>query len=587
MVMKTFFKSIRRMIFAQITRLLTITFIIFVSVSLMYGISEVRNKIDTAVDTVCTKCSIPDIVVKSTSNYGITDRGALEEAFGQENLKSATVYEMTTDNKKIVRFMGYEFDSGLFDLKLISGSLPSNPGEVVLQSLSTKGTKYSVGQVITLNGAAGEVKFTISGIVENKYFFARNREPSYTDGETLDAVIYCDMPVALTTDIFVTLSRDCKIFSHDYKVLIENAKAKLAGQSDIRVLTLYENFGLFSVHSYAAKVEKIAIIFMVFFMLVTLLVIFSTITRLLDEERPQIACLKTLGYSNFACHMKYFIFVIFAVVLGSLLAAPVGGIITKLIFTAFDIQYLMPAYPNDFAIGYYSLSVGIILLSSLISTFFSATKMTSLLPAKLLVPKTPKKGKKVLLEKIPFIWNRLSFKYKSTLRNVFLFKSRFFMTVISIIGSTILVLAGLGLLDNAKSLPSADSIVFIALVLIVFAALLCALVIYNLTNINISERSREISSLMVLGYFDSEVTSYIFREIYIMSFIGAVLGIPLGALFLDFVFNFISFGAVSVVNWWSWLLAPVLTMLFTVLSTLLLYKKIVKTDISVSLKTLD
>lgn len=203
-------------------------------------------------------------------------------------------------------------------------------------------------------------------------------------------------------------------------------------------------------------------------------------------------------------------------------------------------------------------------------------------PAVLLTPKAPKSGKKVLIERIPFIWKRLSFKYKSTMRNVLLFKSRFFMTVVSVIGSTVLVFAGMGLLDCAMLRENATSLVAISIALLVFSAALCALVIYNLTNINVSERNREIATLMVLGYHDNEVTGYIFREIYIMSFIGAILGIPFGI-----VFGLIDFGSLADINWWTYVLTPFITMLFSFISTRLLRKKITKTDMNASLKTLE
>ena len=161
------------------------------------------------------------------------------------------------------------------------------------------------------------------------------------------------------------------------------------------------------------------------------------------------------------------------------------------------------------------------------------------------------------------------------------------MTVVSIMGSTILVLAGFGLLDNTLVSENTEAISLIAAALIVFAGLLCALVVYNITNINISERKREIASLMVLGYNDKEVSFYIFREIYIMSFIGAILGVPLGYGFLEFVFNLINFGKTSDVNWWTWILAPAITMVFAVLSSLMLTRKITKTDMNDSLKTLE
>ena len=159
------------------------------------------------------------------------------------------------------------------------------------------------------------------------------------------------------------------------------------------------------------------------------------------------------------------------------------------------------------------------------------------------------------------------------------------MTVLSIMGSAVLVFAGLGLMDCSNSIPGGESLSTIALAIIAFSALLSALVIYNLTNINISERNREVATLMVLGYHNKEVCGYIFREIYIMSFVGALLGLPVGLGFVEFVFGLIDFGTVSQIKWTTYVFTPLIAMAFSFLSTLLLYKKITKIDMNASLKT--
>jgi putative ABC transport system permease protein len=136
-------------------------------------------------------------------------------------------------------------------------------------------------------------------------------------------------------------------------------------------------------------------------------------------------------------------------------------------------------------------------------------------------------------------------------------------------------------------MKNADSLFVVSVAVIAFSAMLCALVIYNLTNINVSERRREIATLMVLGYKDNEVAGYIFREIYIMSFIGAILGIPCGVLLVQFVFEMLKFGALSDIRWWTYIITPCITMFFVFLSTLLLRRNIIKTDMNASLKTVE
>ncbi len=592
--MKAYLKSTGRMFKRQLTRFLTIVAIIFVSVGLMAGIGEVQNKIDFAIKDYYQSQNVPDLIIKSKKMTGFSPEeiSYLQYKFGTDNIQTSFSYDTKIDDE-IIRIYNYELNSNINKLELLEGNFPTSDLEVLVERKTDGIKSYEVGDKINLSNGFIEKQYTVSGIVRNPLIIHKVKEPSTSfENEHIDKIIYLNntsfMPIKITNDVYVSLA-DREIFnsySKTYKTQIEELKSSIE-LSDVVVLSLYENFGLYSMHEFAGKVGKIAIIFVIFFLLVTALVVFSTMTRLLDEERSQIACLKTLGYSDVSIVGRYQIFISLASIIGGLMALAVGNGITKLLYSAFDIQYAMPPFPKSVPFFYFLLSFLIILTSALVVTTLSGLKLIKNKPAVLLTPKAPHAGKKVLMERIPFVWNSLSFKYKSSFRNVFLFKSRFFMTVVSIIGSTVLVLSGLGLLDNALKTENSDSLIMIAAVLIVFAGLLCALVIYNITNINISERNREIATLMVLGYSDKEVSGYIFREIYIMSFIGAILGVPLGLGFLEFVFNFISFGSISNVNWWTWIITPVITIIFTTISSMLLYKKIVKTNMNESLKTLD
>src|SRR5699024_4700225 len=108
--------------------------------------------------------------------------------------------------------------------------------------------------------------------------------------------------------------------------------------------------------------------------------------------------------------------------------------------------YTLPPYSLSVSLWFYFGTFLVILLSTLIATAVAGHKLTRQQPADLLRPKVPKSGKKVFLERIPLVWNRLSFKYKSTMRNVLRFFGRFLMTVVSVACSTALVLAGLSIL---------------------------------------------------------------------------------------------------------------------------------------------
>ena len=361
-----------------------------------------------------------------------------------------------------------------------------------------------------------------------------------------------------------------------------------SAEPTVQIITLYDNFSLYSLYSYSQKVEALGWVLVVAFLFVTALVVYSNISRLVEEERGQIACMRTLGYSSFKIIFKYALFAAIAAGIGGFGAYFVGEGLSQLIYYVFNYSYVMPAMSLYFSVTFFVIVFAIIAATIMFATIFSGIRMTSEMPASLLRPKPPKAGKKVIFERFPKFWNILPFKYKSTVRNVLRYKSRFLMTVVAVAISMALVMAGLALLDLCLfGSLSSPSIIAISVIIVVFAGLLTATVIYTLTNINISERNRELATLMVLGYQDGEVSGYIYREIYIDTLIGIMFGYPLAAVLIAVVFNMIGLGTLGGVSWFMWLIAPAVVALFTWVVTLLLRRKIVRVDMNESLKAIE
>lgn len=590
--MKASTKTIYKLFSKHKARLITIIAIVIVSIGFMAGIGEVEHTIKSGFNDYYYSQNVSDLHLKSTSTFGFksSEINQVEELFDGKIQKSLC-YEYK-DGENVIRLQISDLtNSAINTFNLEQGRLPVSSSEVLVERATDTLISYNVGDTIKIQGK----DYTVCGIAINPLCILKSEEISFAyENENVDAIYYLNQTPPIVNDIYLTFSQEERSrfneFSAEYKSLVNQYKSVLQDKlpSDSFVaLSLYENAGIMSLISYAEKVGQIALIFVVFFLLVTMLVVYSTMSRLLEEERPLIACQKTLGFSNNSIVFKYTFFVMLATIIGGALSFPVGHLLTKILYKAFNMLFAMPPYPSIFSGKFFAVTFVLIFLATTLLTIISSKKMIDNKPVVLLSPKATKKGRKIILEKIPFIWNRLSFKYKSTFRNVLLFRSRFYMTVISVLGSSILVLAGMGLFDCALKDNNAGAIIAISIVVIIFSALLCALVIYNLTNINVSERNREIATLMVLGYKEKEITGYIYREIYIMSFIGAILGLPFGTLFLDFVFNFIDYGQIAGINWWTWILTPLLTIFFAFLSTLLLKKKILKTNMNDSLKTLE
>ena len=589
MVMRTYFKTVYRMFRRHIIRFINIIAIIIVSIGFMSGVGQAESKIELAFDGRYKEQNISDIIIRSSSESGFReDERALIEGkmseWGLNNIEYS-MYAETKVGDEITRYYYMPLDGvTLNKFNLVDGRLPENGGEVLVERKTHFIKSFKIGEKI-------DGTFEVVGIIEHPLIMINKEEPSrWGKDEPVNNVIYFSSTPPVVNNICLTLEDRALFdsFSSAYKSKINSIKQDISELlPDATVLGLEENYAISTLLAYADKVGLISVIFVVFFLLVTSLVVFSNMTRLIDEERAQIACMKTLGFSGGRILLKYILFIGSACILGGILGLPVGYVLTYVIYTSFTTRYLLPKIPSGGNYLYFLLSCLIILVSSLAVTFFVGRKTTKTKPAALLIPKAPSAGRKTLLERIPFIWNRFSFKYKSSIRNVFLFKSRFLMTVISVIGSTVLVLAGFGLLDCVLKNAMAAVISIISVALIIFAGALCILVVYNIASMSISERHREIATLKVLGYHKREVVGYIFREIFITNLIGALLGVPLGVIFLNFVFNLVDVGKLSDVNWWTWIVGPAVTLVFTAITMLLLYKKIIKVDMNASLKSIE
>lgn len=199
----------------------------------------------------------------------------------------------------------------------------------------------------------------------------------------------------------------------------------------------------------ADKVAAVATVFPIFFFLVAALVSLTTMTRMVEEERIQIGTLKALGYRRGKIMSKYLIYCGTATVLGCIIGLAAGyGLLPTAIFKAYESQYALPELILQFNYPYAALSCGLEILCTLGATWLACSHTLKERPAALMVLRAPKAGKRIFLERIGFLWKRLSFTYKATARNIFRYKKHLFMTVIGIAGCTALMVAGFGMRDS-------------------------------------------------------------------------------------------------------------------------------------------
>ena len=203
----------------------------------------------------------------------------------------------------------------------------------------------------------------------------------------------------------------------------------------------------------ADRMDGIAKVFPVFFFLVAALVCMTTMTRMVDEQRNEMGTLKALGYSKMQIAAKYIIYALFASILGSILGCSIGMyLFPTVIFNAWNTLYNIDKIQFLFQPGLILLASGSVTGITLLATLYSIYSELIEMPSQLMRPKATKAGKKILLEKIPFIWKRLSFLQKVTARNIFRYKKRFFMTIIGIAGCSALLVAGFGINDSISDI---------------------------------------------------------------------------------------------------------------------------------------
>lgn len=202
------------------------------------------------------------------------------------------------------------------------------------------------------------------------------------------------------------------------------------------------------------NMSKIANVFPVVFFVIAALISLTSMTRMVEEQRGLIGTFKALGYSNLSISMKYVIYATLATVIGAVIGMNIGfQLLPRIVISLYQMMY--PYVTNaviEFNTYYACIGLGLISVCIIGATIYAVQKELFSTPAQLMRPKAPKAGKRVLLEKIPFIWKHLNFTQKVTFRNMFRYKKRFIMTIVGISGCTALILVGFGIKDSISQI---------------------------------------------------------------------------------------------------------------------------------------
>lgn len=438
-------------------RFISILVIVLLGVGFFAGIRAVAPDMKNTLDNYYEKTNMYDIFI--TSNYGIREEveKKLEEKY---NVETGYSFDAITTKKEdyATKIISYNKEDKINTPKLIKGKMPEKVDEVVVDNDFR--SEIKIGDKITIDSNLINNKIVIvTGYVESPLYISTERDSTNLLSGTIDYYLYMNetniiSPVKITA--YINLDREESRFSKKYEDTVKKAKTdirktlqeeKVTGE-EWYVLDIDSNAGFYQYEQDTERIDNVAKVFPLVFFIVAVLICLTTMTRMVEEERSQIGTLKSLGYKDSAIMFKYILYATLATIIGSIIGVVIGyRLLPELCFEMYKNMYRL----GDIKLSYYASltfqGMIIALLCTLGATIYTCRKTLKESPANLLRPVAPAAGKRVLLERIPIIWNHLSFSHKVTVRNVFRYKKRFLMTIIGIAGCTGLILAGFGLKD--------------------------------------------------------------------------------------------------------------------------------------------
>lgn len=210
-----------------------------------------------------------------------------------------------------------------------------------------------------------------------------------------------------------------------------------------------DNSGYQIYHENSKRIDILSNVFPVFLFAIAALVSLTTMTRFVEEQRINAGTLKALGYSNHDIKKKFIIYGLISSVLGATAGVVLGHLfLPRIIFNAYVASSTFSNIVLKFSFKYTLLAFAIAIICTVFSAYLVATQELTEQPAQLLLPKPPKAGSRILLERITLIWQHLSFNRKVAARNLFRYKNRMFMTILGVAGCTALLITGFGIKDS-------------------------------------------------------------------------------------------------------------------------------------------
>lgn len=491
-------KNLLREIKRTFTKFLSIFAICALGVAFFAGIRATSPDMKEAGDRLYNTYNLSDISVISTSGLTADNIRDLESIEGIQAVRASLFVDAmargTGEKEKNLRLYSmpiklkseyaplidlipdYGIDTSpeyeMNGVEIVSGRMPLNDTEIALDYTLEGSLVKQLGDEITLTTSGGTVTLRVVGFIRSPMYISMfERGTSSIGNGTSDGFAYASgnaisslgtkLPVMslLNTyytraDIVISGKEGPSAYSDEYEALVNEVTDRIEDYASTKSGTWYiqDRSGNPGYSDYSENTDRIAAVgdvFPLIFFIVAALVCLTTMTRMVEEQRIEMGTMKALGYGGWQIAMKYAVYAMSACISGGVVGAIIGfKLFPYVIMKGYSIMYYLGKLETPYRADIAFMAIAAMAVCTAAATFSACYASLKEVPATLMRPKAPKAGRRVLLEKIPFIWKKLSFTSKVTVRNLFRYKKRFFMSVIGIAGSGALLVTAFGLNDS-------------------------------------------------------------------------------------------------------------------------------------------
>ncbi len=463
-------------------RFISIMIMAFLGVGFFAGLTASSPDMLDSLDSYTDNNNMYDIRIVSTLGLTDEDISAIKNIDEVENvygIQTKDSLATISDKENVCKVI--EYNENINTPEIIYGKLPTNSNECLLDSKYTisENIENFIGKEITLNNNDVDYNnnpiftqktFKIVGIASTPIYISNERGTSSIGNGTISYFIYTkDDVINLNyyTEIGIHVKNAKNLVTNSNKYLdkINSCLSKIETIKEERQtskmgkVTWYiqdrtNNIGYSDIFDAIKTMSNISKVFPVIFYLVAVLISLTSMARMIEEERIEIGTLKSLGYTNLQIISKYIIYSAIACILGGILGMSVGFyLLPTIVWNLYSLIYTIPNFHLNYQLDLGLAGTLIAFLCIGGTTILVACKELKEMPSVLMRPKAPKNGKKIFLEKISFIWNKLNFSKKITTRNIFRYKKRALMTIVGIAGCTGLMVTGFGIKDSIADIP--------------------------------------------------------------------------------------------------------------------------------------